>query len=51
MDKTVIILLIILVVVLGIFAITIMGGDGGATGSTIASSYPTSQYSGGGCKI
>jgi|TARA_Y100000310_G_scaffold127275_1_gene126369 hypothetical protein len=50
MDKTVMILIIILVVVLGIFAITIMGGNGGATGSAVANSYPA-QYSGGGCGL
>jgi|TARA_Y100000310_G_scaffold127274_1_gene126357 hypothetical protein len=51
MDKTVVILIVVLLFVLGIFAITVMGGDSGATGSAIANSYPTSQYSGGGCGI
>ncbi len=48
MDKTAWILLIILLIVIGLFAIISFGSDGGSsTGGSIASSY-ANQY-GGGC--
>ena len=47
MDKSIVILIIILLFVLGVFAIIQLGGDGGTTGSVIANANPA-QY-GGGC--
>jgi len=51
MDTTVVILIIVLLFVLGIFAVTQISSGSGTTGKAIGSSYAGQQYSGGGCGI
>lgn len=45
-DRTIVILVVILLVVLGVYALSQLGGDGGSVSSGVG--Y-VSQYAGGGC--
>ena len=48
-DTTTVIIVVILLIVLGMFAFSMIGSSG-SSGNTIRSpSYPSQQYSGGGC--